>query len=185
MLLRSAIQVWIGKSCMPASPERCSTMSVNSRPSISLTWVWIDCEIEEDSLPLVYALEPAQVDANYRRYQPSDQCPDHYSGLLARKASSFPLGLQRIDYPAVDPPEWKKYITIKQENGKVKTGNLPMTFWGNMKQQYEARNKDYTGVIKNKSKVNSGTEPGKIQVFSLSPDQDNTWSGLENILPVK
>ena len=69
---------------------------------------------------------------------------------LARKASSMMLGLQRIDYPAMDPPEWNKFITIKQENGKVKTGELPMTFWGNMKEQYEAYNKDYTGVYTGK-----------------------------------
>jgi succinate dehydrogenase/fumarate reductase flavoprotein subunit len=70
--------------------------------------------------------------------------------MLARKASSAPLNFQRIDYPAQDPPEWKKYLTIKLENGKVKTGELPLTFWGNMKQQYEARNKDYTGVFREK-----------------------------------
>ena len=48
----------------------------------------------------------------------------------------------------MDPPEWKKWLTIKQDNGKVVTGSLPMTFWGDMKKEYEARNKDYTGVYK-------------------------------------
>ena len=69
---------------------------------------------------------------------------------LARKASSIPLNLQRIDYPTIDPPEWQKYLTIKLENDKVKTGELPLAFWGNMKEQYEAHNKDYTRVYREK-----------------------------------
>ncbi|MFC1901155.1 hypothetical protein ACFLYN_06135 [Chloroflexota bacterium] len=70
--------------------------------------------------------------------------------MLARKASSMPLGLERIDYPTMDPPEWNKYLTIKLENGKVKIGELPPAFWGNQKEQYEAHNKDYTGVYSGK-----------------------------------
>ena len=46
--------------------------------------------------------------------------------------------------------EWNKFITLKLENGQVKTGELAPTFWGDMKQQYEAHNKDYTGVYKGK-----------------------------------
>ena len=34
--------------------------------------------------------------------------------------------------------------------GKVKTGELSLAFWGNMKEQYEARNKDYTSVYSEK-----------------------------------
>jgi succinate dehydrogenase/fumarate reductase flavoprotein subunit len=69
---------------------------------------------------------------------------------LARKASSAPLNFQRIDYPIVDPPEWNKFLTIKLEDGKVKTGLLPLKYWGNMKAQYETHNKDYTGVYQRK-----------------------------------
>ena len=62
----------------------------------------------------------------------------------------MPLNFQRIDYPTMDPPEWNKFLTIKLENDKVKIGELPPRFWGDMKQQYEAHNKDYTGVYKGK-----------------------------------
>jgi succinate dehydrogenase/fumarate reductase flavoprotein subunit len=48
---------------------------------------------------------------------------------LARKASSKRLGLNRLDYPTMDPPEWNKYLTIKQENGSIKTGELPLNYW--------------------------------------------------------
>jgi hypothetical protein len=32
----------------------------------------------------------------------------------------------------------------------VQAGERPINYWGNMKQNYEARNKDYQGVYKNK-----------------------------------
>jgi len=48
---------------------------------------------------------------------------------LARKASSRFMDLKRIDYPAVDPPEWNKIISIRLENGEVKVGELPSDYW--------------------------------------------------------
>jgi succinate dehydrogenase/fumarate reductase flavoprotein subunit len=48
---------------------------------------------------------------------------------LARKASSKLLDFKRIDYPAMDPPEWNKFLTIKLENGEAKVGELPLGFW--------------------------------------------------------
>ena len=48
---------------------------------------------------------------------------------LMRKASCLPLGFIRLDYPAMDPPEWQKYLTIRQEEGGIKTGELPLDFW--------------------------------------------------------
>ncbi len=107
-------------------------------------------KIEEEAVPMLFALDPHKLmrsleDTSLLTYA---QIIIHAS--LARKASSMPLGLQRIDYPTMDPPEWNKFITVKLENGKVKTGELPMRFFGNMKEQYEARNKDYTGVYKKK-----------------------------------
>ena len=48
---------------------------------------------------------------------------------LARKASSKPLDFKRLDYPEVDRPEWNKFMTVRQENGQVKTGELPFDYW--------------------------------------------------------
>jgi succinate dehydrogenase/fumarate reductase flavoprotein subunit len=48
---------------------------------------------------------------------------------LLRKASSAPLGFKRLDYPEVDPPEWQKYITVKLEEGGIKSGELPLNYW--------------------------------------------------------
>jgi succinate dehydrogenase/fumarate reductase flavoprotein subunit len=48
---------------------------------------------------------------------------------LIRKASSPALGYIRLDYPEVDPPEWQKYLTIRQDGDGIKTGELPFNFW--------------------------------------------------------
>jgi succinate dehydrogenase/fumarate reductase flavoprotein subunit len=106
--------------------------------------------IEEESVPLLYALDPHKLMRSLEDVSLLTCAQIIIQAMLARKASSIPLGFQRIDYPELDPPEWQKYITIKLESGKVKTGELPLAFWGNMKEQYEAHNKDYTGVYSRK-----------------------------------
>jgi succinate dehydrogenase/fumarate reductase flavoprotein subunit len=47
----------------------------------------------------------------------------------ARKASDPYLGLNRLDYPEIAPPEWHKWLTIRQENGAIITRLLPIDFW--------------------------------------------------------
>ena len=105
-------------------------------------------KIEEESVPELCALDPHKLMRSVEDLSLLTNAQIILQASLARKASSVPLDFQRIDYPAVDPPEWNKYLTLKLENDKVKVGNLPLAFWGNMKQQYEAHNKDYTGVYK-------------------------------------
>ncbi|MBW1769352.1 MAG: hypothetical protein JRJ65_20190 [Deltaproteobacteria bacterium] len=48
---------------------------------------------------------------------------------LARKASSTILDFKRIDYPETDPPEWEKFITVRQEDGRVVAGELSYNYW--------------------------------------------------------
>lgn len=107
-------------------------------------------KIEEESVPLLFATDPHKLmrcleDTSLLTYA---QIIIHAS--LARKASSFYLNFHRIDYPEMDPPQWHKFLTLRLENGKIKTGELPLHFWGNMKEQYEAHNKDYNGVYQGK-----------------------------------
>jgi succinate dehydrogenase/fumarate reductase flavoprotein subunit len=107
-------------------------------------------DIEENSVPKLYALDPHKLlrsleDLSILTYA---QIITHAS--LARKASSRHLDFHRIDYPALDPPEWNKFVTVKLKNGKVKIREFPLNYAGNLKENYEARNKDYTGVYKRK-----------------------------------
>ncbi|MBN1189096.1 MAG: FAD-dependent oxidoreductase [Dehalococcoidales bacterium] len=103
-------------------------------------------KIETESVPMLFALDPHKLMRTLEDTSLLTYAQIIIQASLARKASSFPLGFRRIDYPVLDPPEWNKFLTIKLENGKVKTGELPLTFWGDMKAQYEAHNRDYAGV---------------------------------------
>ena len=62
---------------------------------------------------------------------------------LARKGSSKFLGFNRYDYPDLDPSDWHKFITIKQEADRVEIGERPIDFYGSLKGNYESKNEDY------------------------------------------
>ena len=107
-------------------------------------------KIEAESVPRLYALDPHKLMRTLEDLSILEYARIIIQASLARKASSIPLNFQRIDYPEVDPPEWNKFLTIKLEDDKVKIGERPPEFWGDMKQQYEAHNKDYEGVYRGK-----------------------------------
>ncbi len=107
-------------------------------------------KIEKEAVSSLYALDPHKLMRTLEDLSMLEHAKIIIHASLARKASSRPLMFQRIDYPEVDPPEWDKFLTIKQENGGIKIGERPQAFWGDMKKQYEAHNKDYTGVYKGK-----------------------------------
>jgi succinate dehydrogenase/fumarate reductase flavoprotein subunit len=48
---------------------------------------------------------------------------------LARKASSKVLNFNRLDFSEVDPPEWNKLVTLRQENGRIKPGEKSVNYW--------------------------------------------------------
>jgi succinate dehydrogenase/fumarate reductase flavoprotein subunit len=107
-------------------------------------------EIEEVFVPRLYALDPHKLMRSIEDLSMLAHAQMVLNASLARKASSAPLNFRRIDYPDVDPTEWNKYLTIKLENGKVRSGELPLNFWGDMKSNYEAHNREYKGVYKGK-----------------------------------
>ncbi|MGD9159627.1 MAG: FAD-binding protein [Desulfobacteraceae bacterium] len=107
-------------------------------------------EIEEVFVPTLYARDPHKLMRSIEDLSMLTHAQMVLHASLARKASSRLLNFYRIDYPEIDPPEWSKFVTIKQENGEVKTGELPLRFWGDMKAGYEAHNRDYSGVYKSK-----------------------------------
>jgi succinate dehydrogenase/fumarate reductase flavoprotein subunit len=55
----------------------------------------------------------------------------------ARRASSRLLGFTRQDFPAVDPTDLHAWLTIRQVDGSVEEGRLPIDFWGDLEQNYE------------------------------------------------
>ena len=103
-------------------------------------------EIEEKWVPKLYALDPHKLVRSLEDLSILTNAQIVLQASLARKASSQPLDFHRIDYPELDPPEWAKFLTIKLENDKVKVGEKSFDYAGNLKDEYEAHNKDYTGV---------------------------------------
>ncbi len=62
---------------------------------------------------------------------------------LLRESSSEPLCFMRSDFPQVDPEEDRRFITLRQENGEVIKGSVPLDYFGDLEAEYEKRNRDY------------------------------------------
>jgi succinate dehydrogenase/fumarate reductase flavoprotein subunit len=107
-------------------------------------------DIEEFFVPRLYALDPHKLMRSIEDLSMLTHAQIVLNASLARKASSAPLNFHRIDYPEIDPPAWNKYMTVKLENGKVESGELPLNYWGDMKTNYEAHNRDYEGAYRRK-----------------------------------
>lgn len=101
---------------------------------IGLLWL---AELERDEAPKVVADTPHKLMRTLEVFNilTCSQMIIHAS--LARKASSPPLGFFRLDYPELDPPEWRKWVTIRLEDGKVRVGELPLDFWEPLRENYE------------------------------------------------
>ena len=59
-------------------------------------------------------------------------------GCRSRKASNTALGFIRSDCPEVNPPEWQKWVTIKQDEGTIKVSELPLDYHGDLEKNYVA-----------------------------------------------
>ncbi len=103
--------------------------------NIGLTWLK---DIEKNVAPNLYAANPHILmrALGVLDILACNRMIIHTS--LARKASSTYLGFNRLDHPKIDPPAHHKWVTLQQENGSVKTGELPIDFCGDMESNYEA-----------------------------------------------
>ena len=102
--------------------------------------------LEAEAVPRLFAHDPHKLMRALEDLSMMEYAKIIIHASRARKASSIPLSFKRIDYPQTDPAEWYKFLTFKLENNQIQAGELPPRFWGNMAQQYEVHNKDYTGV---------------------------------------
>ncbi len=105
-------------------------------------------EIQDEWLPKLRAPDPHKLVRSLEDTSLLTCAQIIINASLARKASSHGLDFFRIDYPQLDPPEWKKFVTVKLEGGKVKADTLPSDYYGNMVENYESHNKDYQGIYK-------------------------------------
>lgn len=98
---------------------------------------WLD-ELEEGEAQTVYARTPHELGRTLEVFSIITNARMIMEASRARKATNPYLGFFRLDYPQVDPPEWNQWLTIWQEDGHVRTGSLPLDYWGDLKSNYEA-----------------------------------------------
>ena len=104
--------------------------------------------IEKYAVPQLFALDPHKLMRGVEVLNLLENARIIIYAQRERKLSSPLIGMQRQDYREPDEEELNNYLVLHQEDGEVKFERLPIRFWGNMKEQYEAHNQDYTGVYK-------------------------------------
>jgi succinate dehydrogenase/fumarate reductase flavoprotein subunit len=114
---------------------------------LKLGLLWLE-DIEGNEIPKLYATNPHKLGRTVDVMDILTCSQIIIHACLARKASSKFLDFHRLDYPEVDPPEWRKWITVKLENGEVEVGGFPIDFWSPLSKNYEAHNPDYQGWCK-------------------------------------
>ncbi len=110
---------------------------VRNEESLKIGLKWLE-ELKEQEATTVYARNPHELGRALESLSLITAAEMVMHASLARKASSVWLDFHRSDYPEIDPPEWHKWVTIKLDGDKVKTGELPIDYWGPLKENYEA-----------------------------------------------
>jgi succinate dehydrogenase/fumarate reductase flavoprotein subunit len=104
--------------------------------------------IEKYAVPQLYALDPHKLMRSLEDLSLIEHAKIMIRAMKERKLSDPRLSLTRVDYPDSDAEDMKNYLALYQEDGEVKFERVPLRYWGNMKEQYEAHNPDYSGVYK-------------------------------------
>ena len=112
----------------------CGDTKSDDRLKIGLTWL---DELSRGEVQAAYARNPHELMRTLEVFSLIDCSQAIMQLSLARKASSNWLQFKKLDYPQVDPPDWHKFITVKQQDGSVKIGELPINFWGDIVANYE------------------------------------------------
>ena len=106
--------------------------------------------IEKYAVPQLYALDPHKLMRSLEDLSLIEHAKIMIQAMKERKLSNPSLSLTRVDYPDNDPEDMKYFLAMKQVDGKVVFERVPLQYWGNMKEQYEAHNPDYAGVYREK-----------------------------------
>ncbi len=67
---------------------------------------------------------------------------------LARRASSKQLNFVRTDYPEMDPPEWHKFVTVRNTPEGIVFGEKAIDYYSSLSTNYERHNRDYLSAAK-------------------------------------
>ena len=89
---------------------------------------WLD-SVRQSEASRTYVRNPHELERYLECLTRLDLSEVIIHASLARKASSEILDFHRVDYPTVEPREWRKFITVKLHDDKVATGDLPLNYF--------------------------------------------------------
>lgn len=116
--------------------------------------------IEENAVPRLYALDPHKLMRSLEDLNLIEHAKIVINAMKERKFTNTELGIERTDYPENDEVDAKNYLVLSQVDGEIRYERVPIRYWGNLKEQYEAHNKEYTGVYKPKDQAGGGSKNG-------------------------
>jgi len=90
--------------------------------------------VKEGEFEELYARNPHELVRVHECYTSMVLAEMVIRASLAREASNTFLNFSRYDFPEVNQPEWDKYITVKELDGKPVIGELPLRYF--LKGQY-------------------------------------------------
>ncbi len=115
--------------------DYCGELKSEELLGIGLRWF---AELEAGEAANAYARNPHELMRLLEVFNIISNGKMIMEACRVRKASNPSIGFTRLDYPAVDPPEWRKWITVKLDAGRVKAGEMALDYYGDLKKNYEA-----------------------------------------------
>lgn len=104
---------------------------------------WLD-SIKESEVTRTYVRNPHELERYIECLTRLTISEVIINASLARQASSDVLDFHRVDYPEVEPRDWRKFLTLKLQDDQVVSGSLPLNYFlsepyaDNFKENYAA-----------------------------------------------
>jgi succinate dehydrogenase/fumarate reductase flavoprotein subunit len=105
--------------------DYCGDIKHEEQLKVGTKWLH---ELEESEAKMLWARNPHELMHALEVLNILDVSQIIIRACRERKASSDLLGFQRLDYPLIDPPDWHKLITLRQEQDQVVVGELPIDY---------------------------------------------------------
>ena len=102
--------------------------------------------IEKNAVPQLSATDPHKLMRALEDLCILDSAKIVMNAMKERRTTSMKLRIEREDFPQTDPEEEKHYLAQYLKDGELCFERIPIRYWGDLKEQYEAHNQDYTGV---------------------------------------
>ena len=102
--------------------------------------------IEKNAVPQLSATDPHKLMRALEDLCILDSAKIVMNAMKERRTTSMKLRIEREDFPETDPEEEKHYLAQYLKDGELHFERIPIRYWGDLKEQYEAHNQDYTGV---------------------------------------